>query len=139
MVLLLKIPTETTYVPNFPETLFSSENLRSIYVLLVLYLDQISFKAQNYSIKDFVASLPEELVFLVDKLYLSEIDDKLQDTKLWLEEVNLVVLELKRSLVKASLEKLSAQIKSAQSFGKLQELEILNRRFRDLSLKLKNL
>ncbi len=137
--LLLKIPDDLTYVPSFPETLFLSEEIKSLYILLVLYLDAISFKAHSFSIEDFVKTLPDELVPLTDRLYLSEINDKLSTSKLWLEEVNFTVGQLKKSLVKASLEKLSAQIKSAQAFGKINELEVLNRRFRDLSLKLRNL
>ena len=46
---------------------------------------------------------------------------------------------LKKALVKASLEKLSNDIKNAQSFGKMEQLQILTKRFRDLSMKLKNL
>ena len=42
-------------------------------------------------------------------------------------------------LIKTSLEKLSLQIKNAQEFGKDESLETLNKRFRDLSVKLKNL
>ncbi len=139
LTLLLKIPTELTYVPNFPETIFLTENFRSIYVLLVIYLDAISFKAKAFSVADFIKSVPEELVPIVDQLYLKEIDDKLSSSKIWEEEVSIVVAELKRALVKASLEKLSADIKSAQAFGKMETLELLNKRFRDLSVKLKGL
>ncbi len=137
MVLLLKIPSTMTYVPKFPETLFLSEKLRSLYVLLVLYLDSISFKSKAFKIGDFVKTIPEELVSEVDRLYLQEIDDKLIGPKAWEEEVEKVLADLKRALIKASLERLSLQIKSAQSFGNMELLETLNRRFRDLSLKLK--
>ncbi len=139
MILLLKIPKTINFVPNFPETIFSGEDLRSVYVMLVLYLDTISFKTEEFSMTGFCQSLPEALVPIVDRLYLSEIDDKLIEPKNWEVEVKKIVLEVKKSLVKASLEKLSLQIKSAESFGKLPELELLNRRFRDLSLKLKSL
>ena len=139
LTLLLKIPADLTYVPNFPETIFLTENFRSIYVLLVIYLDAISFKAKAFLVADFIKNMPEELVPVVDQLYLKEIDDKLSNSKIWQEEIDIVVAELKRALVKASLEKLSADIKSAQAFGKIEALEILNKRFRDLSVKLKNL
>ncbi len=139
MSLLLHLPTGVIYVPNFPETIFLSENLRSLYVLLVVYLDSIAFKSKAFKIGDFVKTIPEELVSKVDQLFLYEIDDKLENSKAWQTEVGKVVLELKKALVKASLEKLSAEIKSAQSFGKMELLESLNRRFRDLSLKLKSL
>ena len=59
--------------------------------------------------------------------------------KNWQKELNGVVSELKKALIKASLEKLTFEIKNAQEFGKIDLLENLNRRFRDLSVKLKNL
>lgn len=139
IALLLKIPTDLTFVPKFPETLFLSENLRSVYVLLVLYLDAISFKAKSFNISEFVKSLPKELMAIVDRLYLVDIDIKLSNSGPWEKEVNTVVSELKKALIKVSLEKLSAQIKDAQAFGKIELLNNLNRRFRDLSIKLKNL
>ncbi|MDO8570947.1 MAG: DNA primase [Candidatus Daviesbacteria bacterium] len=139
LTLLLKIPSDLTFVPNFPETIFLTENLRSVYVLLVIYLDAISFKAKSFLVADFVKSIPEELVPIVDQLYLREIDDKLSSSKIWKAEIEKMVAELKRALVKASLEKLSADIKSAQAFGKMEVLENLNKKFRDLSVKLKGL
>ncbi len=139
MTLLLKIPSDITFVPSFPETLLLSENFRSIYVMLVLYLDNISFKGESFNIGDFVKTLPPELIPIVDRLYLSEIDDKLSSSRVWEKEIETVVAELKKALIKASLEKLSAEIKSAQAFDKMELLETLNRRFRDLSVKLKNL
>jgi hypothetical protein len=42
-------------------------------------------------------------------------------------------------LIKASLEKLSFEIKNAEEFGKIETVQTLNKRFRDLSVKLKNL
>ncbi|MDD2822566.1 MAG: DNA primase [Candidatus Daviesbacteria bacterium] len=139
MNLLLKIPADLTFVPNFPETLFTLEAYRSLYVLLVLYLDAVSFKGSAFNISDFVKTLPEELIPIVDGLYLTEIDDKLTNSKAWLNEINVVVAGLKKALVKASLEKLSDDIKNAESFGKIEQLQALTKRFRDLSLKLKNL
>lgn len=139
LVLLFKIPSDLTYVPPFPETIFLSESSRSIYVLLVLYLDAISFKSSQFNISEYVKTVPQELTGVVDRLYLREIDDKLSHPKFWQDEVTKVVTELRRALVRASLEKLSAEIKSAQAFGKIELIEGLNRRFRDLSVKLKNL
>lgn len=139
VALLLKIPSDLTFVPSFPETLFTTEQFKSVYVLLVLYLDAISFQAKSFMISDFVKTLPNELIPMVDRLYLLQIDDKLGNSRSWEIEVRVVVTELKKALVKASLEKLSLQIKSAQSFGKIEILETLNKRFRDLSVKLRNL
>jgi len=139
MVLLLHIPKEHTYVPSFPETLLISENLRQIYVFLFLYLDSISFKSSSFEINEFVETIPQELLSEVDRLYLTELDQKLKDVKPWQKEVDGVVSELKKALIKASLEKLSLEIKNAESFDKIEILEGLNKRFRDLSVKLKNL
>ncbi len=139
IALLIKIPSDITYVPSFPETLLLSEDLRSIYVLLVIYLDAISFKGKSFNIKEFVSSAPEELQTQIDRLYLIDVSDKLSDSKSWKEEVDNVVAQLKRALLKASLEKLSLDIKNAQAFGRIEQLETLNRRFRDLSVKLKSL
>ena len=139
IALLLKIPPEHTFVPNFPETVFLAENYKSIYVLLVLYLDSIAFKGHFFNIQEFAKTLPDDLLSIVDRLYLIEIDDKLSNPKTWQEEVDVVVAELKKALVKASLEKLSIAIRSAQTFGKMEELEVLNKRFRDLSVRLKGL
>ena len=139
IALLLHPPFDSTYVPNFLETLFLKESFRQIYVLLVLYLDSISFKSQAFSINDFSADFPKELLSEVDRLYLTELDDKLTDSKAWQKEVLGVISELKKALIKASLEKLSLEIKNAQEFGKIEIVESLNKRFRDLSVKLKNL
>ena len=139
IVLLLHIPKNHTYVPSFLETILVSENLRQIYVLLVLYLDSISFKSHPFDINEYVIDFPKELLEIVDRLYLTELDEKLKNPKDWQKEVEKVITELKRVLVRASLEKLSLEIKNAETFGKLEILETLNRRFRDLSVKLKNL
>ncbi|MBI2012280.1 DNA primase [Candidatus Daviesbacteria bacterium] len=137
--LLLHIPSSITFVPNFPETLFTQEHLRQIYVLMVLFLDTISFKGKAFKISEFVKTLPQDLIDQVDKLYLISIDEKLENAQYWEKELAQVVHELKKMLLKASLEKLSLEIKNAQEFDKLEALEMLNKRFRDLSVKLKNL
>lgn len=139
IALLLHIPKNAVFVPNFPETLFTLEKWKQLFVLLVMYLDSISFKAVEFNINDFIKTLPNELTAEVDRLYLSEIEANLSEKDYFVKEVGGVVLELKKALVKASLEKLSFQIKNAQEFGKIEVVETLNRRFRDLSVKLKNL
>jgi DNA primase len=139
IAMLLHIPKEHTFVPGFPETLLISESLRQIYVYLVIYLDSISFKGRSFNINEFLKDLPEELSIIVDNLFLTEIDSRLASAKDWQKEVDGVILELKRALIKASLEKLSKEIKNAEQFGKIDTLESLNKRFRDLSVKLKNL
>ncbi len=139
IALLLHVPTSYSYVPNFPETLFTQETLRQIYMMLVFFLDSIAFKVTSFKISEFVNFLPEELVEEVDKLYLLQIEEKLLESKAWQKELDLVTAELKKMLVKSSLEKLSLEIKNAQTFDKIETLEILNKRFRDLSVKLKNL
>ena len=105
----------------------------------MLYLDSISFKSHPFDINEYVIDFPKELLEIVDRLYLTELDEKLKNPKDWQKEVEKVITELKRVLVRASLEKLSLEIKNAETFGKLEILETLNRRFRDLSVKLKNL
>ena len=107
--------------------------------MLVLYLDSISFKSTSFNINEFAKGMPKELLSEIDRLYLTELDEKLTDSKHWQKEVEGVVSELKKALIKASLEKLYYEIKNAQSFGKMEVLESLNKRFRDLSVKLKNL
>lgn len=139
IALLLRMPQTIVFVPTFPETIFLREIWRQIYVLLVLYLDSISFKGQAFNINEFVDNLPKEMLAEIDRLYLMELDTKLSDEANWKKELESVVLELKKALIKASLEKLSLEIKNAQEFGKMELLEILNKRFRDLSVKLKNL
>ncbi len=139
ITLMLHLPSDLTFVPNFPETLFTQEELKQIYVLLVLFLDNISFKGKSFKIAEFAEATPESLMPIVDKLYLRETDEKLTEGKFWQKELNTVVSELKKMLIHSSLEKLSLQIKNAQEFGKMESLELLNKRFRDLSVKLKNL
>lgn len=137
--LLLHIPDDISYVPNFPETIFADESLRQIYVLLVLYLDTISFQGMAFRISDFVKSTPENLASIIDKLYLLELDERLINSKDWQRELANVISEIKKILLKTSLEKLSLQIRSAQEFNNLETVQTLNKRFRDLSMKLKNL
>lgn len=139
MALLLHIPPDLNFVPSFPETLLLAEKWRQIYILLVLYLDSISFKSRSFDINEFMETLPKEQIEEVDRLYLTELDDKLADSKWWQKEMAGVVSELKKALIKASLQKLSFEIKNAENFGKIEILETLTKRFRDLSLKLKNL
>ncbi|MBI2329964.1 DNA primase [Candidatus Daviesbacteria bacterium] len=139
ITLLLHPPTNSNFVPSFPETLFLAEIWRQIYVLLFLYLDSISFKSKSFDINEFVVDLPKELLSEVDRLYLIELDSKFTDDKLWKRELDEVVAELKKALIKASLEKLSSEIRNAQEFDKVEIIENLNKRFRDLSVKLKNL
>ena len=139
IALLLHQPIDLNYVPNFPETLFTHEELKQVHVLLVLFLDSISFKSQAFKITEFIMTLPADYIELVDELYLLEVDDKLKEQVAWRKELDLVVSELKKMLIKSSLEKLSLQIKNAQEFEKDASLESLTKRFRDLSVKLKNL
>lgn len=139
IVLLLHPPKDLVFVPNFPETLFLKESFRQVYVLLVLYLDSISFKSKAFNINELSANLPKELLLEIDKLYLTELESKLLDAQNWQKELDGVVSELKKALIKASLEKLSFEIRNAQVFGKMEIIENLNKRFRDLSVKLKNL
>jgi len=139
IALLLHIPDDSNYVPSFPESLFIAESWRQIYVLLVLYLDSISFKSRAFNINEFIQTLSKEMLPEIDRLYLTEIDSKLSDKQSWEKEVVRVISELKKALIKASLEKLSFEIKNAQSFGRMEILEGLSRRFRDLSVRLKNL
>ncbi len=75
--LLLHQPAEASYVPNFPETIFTQEELKEVFVLLVLFLDSISFKSRAFKITEFIKTLPGEYVDLIDRLYLMEIDEKL--------------------------------------------------------------
>ena len=140
IALLLHPPHDLVFVSSFPpETLFLKESFRQIYVLLFLHLDSISFKSKAFSINEFTKDLPKELLSEVDRLYLTELDSRLSDSKNWQKEFDGVVSELKKALIKASLEKLSFEIKNAQEFGKMEIVETLNKRFRDLSVKLKNL
>ncbi len=139
IALLLHPPQDLTFVPSFPETLFLKEAWRQFFVYLVLYLDSISFKSKEFTINEFAEDLPKELLTEVDRLYLTELDSKLSDKDFWKKELDGVVSELKKSLIKASLEKLSLEIKNAEEFGKMEAVESLNKRFRDLSVKLKNL
>lgn len=139
MALLLHPPKDVSFVPNFPETLFLAEIWRQLYVLLVLYLDSISFKSRAFHINEFVSSLPKELILEVDRLYLIEIDNRLTEEQYWKKEFEQVVAELKKALIKASLEKLALEIKNAQEFNKMDIVESLNKKARDLSVKLKNL
>lgn len=139
IALLLHIPSPFPIV-SFPiETLFIDEKWRQLYVLLVLYLDSISFKSKAFNINEFVLTLPKEVSLDVDRLYLTELDSKLIEKDAWQKEFESVILELKKALIKASLNKLSFEIRNAQEFGKIEVVETLNKRFRDLSVKLKNL
>ena len=139
VTLLLHIPEDLTFVPNFPETLFMKDNLKQLYVMQVLFLDSISFKGKSFKINEFIKTLPQDLATEVDKMYLTQIDEKLAESKSWEKEVKMVVAGLKKMLIKSSLEKLTLQIKSAQEFEEAEQLDALNKRFRDLSIKLKNL
>lgn len=139
IVLLLHIPKDHSFIPKFPETLFMSPEWRQIYVLLVLYLDSISFRSGAFDVNGFVEYLPQEMVGEIDRLYLTELDKRFTEKLHWQKEVDGVVLELKRVLVKASLEKLSLEIKNAQEFGKIDVVESLDKKFRDLAAKLKTL
>ena len=53
IALLLHMPQTIVFVPTFPETIFLEEKWRQVYVLLVLYLDSISFKGRVFDINEF--------------------------------------------------------------------------------------
>ncbi len=139
VAILLHFPPVVTYVPTFPETLFTQEILKEIYVMLVLFLDKISYRGKEFKINDFIKTLPQDLVSEVDRIYLMQIDERLENPAYWQKELGLVISELKRMLIRASLEKLSLEIRQAQNLERLESLEVLNKRFRDLSVKLKNI
>lgn len=139
IAMLIHPPKDYNFVPGFPETLFLAEKWRQLYVLLVLYLDSISFKSKAFNINEFAASLSKDLLSELDRLYLMELDSRLIDGRFWQKELDGVVSELKKALIKASLEKLTLEIKNAQEFGKIDIVESLNKKARDLSVKLKNL
>jgi hypothetical protein len=61
------------------------------------------------------------------------------EAQLWKKELDGVVASLKKALIKASLEKLSLEIRNAQEFDNMDMVESLNKKARDLSVKLKNL
>lgn len=139
IALLLHIPKDLIFVPSFPETILTNETLKQIFVLVVLYFDSISFKGKSFNINEVTVGIPRDLLEEVDRLYLLELDERLTDKKIWLKELESVTFELKKALIKASLERLSLEIKNAQEFGRIEVLEALSKRFRDLSVKLKNL
>lgn len=139
IALMLHLPLDHTFVPSFPETLLTQEELKETYVLLVIFLDSIAFSGKLFKIGEFIKTIPNELVEVVDRLYLMQINERLQTKAFWQKEVDTVVGELKKMLIKTSLEKLSLKIKNAQQFDKIETLGVLNKRFRDLSVKLKNL
>jgi len=140
IALLLHIPKGHQFIPKDQNyTLLTRETLKQIYVFLVLYLDSISFKSSEFKINDLIKGLPTELQIEVDRVYLTELDPRLTEVNHWQKEVDSVLSELKKALIKASLEKLSFEIKNAEAFGKMESLSTLSKRFRDLSVKLKNL
>lgn len=138
MSLLLHIPGDLIFFPQFPETIFLEEKWKQLFVLLVLYLDTISFKGRSFNVNEFMKEVPKELIDEVDRLYLVEIDERFSSSSHWQEELEVVVSQLKKGLIKASLERLSLEIKNAESFGKIELVGSLTKRFRDLSVKLKN-
>jgi len=140
IALLLHIPKEHLFIPKDQNySLLTTETLKQIYVFLVIYLDSISFKSNEFKINELIKGLPEELQIEVDRVYLTELDPRLSEVNHWQKEVDGVLSELKKALIKASLEKLSFEIKNAEAFGKMDTLTSLSKRFRDLSVKLKNL
>ena len=62
------------------------------------------------TINEFIKTLPQDLATEVDKMYLTQIDEKLAESKSWEKEVKMVVAGLKKMLIKSSLEKLTLQI-----------------------------
>lgn len=139
LALMLHLPDGHDFVPKFPETIFSIEENQQLFVLLVLYLDKIAFSSKNFDINAFSATLNEPLAAHLDRLYLLDLEESLTEAPSWQRELDKTVDALKKMFIKGSLERLSLQIKTAQSFNQLDTLNILNKKFRDLSVKLKNL
>lgn len=137
--LLLHIPSNLQFVPKFPETIFSIEENQQLFVLLVLYLDQISFASKDFDINAFSVTLNDTLREHLDRIYLLDLDESVADPISWQREIDKTSDALKKLFIKGSLERLSLQIKTAQSFDQLDTLNTLNKKFRDLSVKLKNL
>lgn len=139
LALMLHQPTNHNFIPTFSETIFSIEENQELFVLLVLYLDQISFSSKAFDINAFSKTLNEPLAQHLDRLYLLDLDDSVVDPTPWQREVDKTASNLKKMYIKASLERLSLQINTAQSFNQTDTLNALNKKFRDLSVKLKNL
>ena len=115
---------------NLPVKKIHTQALRSVWEELFAYWKTY----KTFEINRFIKRVPKELVNRIDTLYLrNDIEYIVSRSEVFSTEIfrvanELVVIQLKRELAQ-----LSEEIRLAESGTKTQELERLNRQFRDLS------
>ncbi|MCL5411801.1 MAG: DNA primase [Patescibacteria group bacterium] len=110
---------------------FNKEKLRTLFELY-------SKEGKSFSAKEFASSLSPDLLPVFDEIMLVEIEDYLleDDEKLEKEFIR-CFYQLKSLNLKRRLKKLEVEIKQAEILKDVVKLELLNKEFRDLSVKLK--
>ncbi len=88
-----------------------------------------SKKRNFFDVNKFVASLPEELVGVVDSAYLTEIDGMTRDIDKLKIELEKTLRELKKVSLKAKMEELSYKIEKAEKENNQSKLKKLRSEF----------
>ena len=103
--------------------------VKKIFKFLEDYLPSKKFK-----ISEFVKSLPQELVSIVDRAYLADLVKIPEDEKLFTRELNKTMAEIKKISLRRSLLSLALKIKETK---KKKELGVLTAEYRKIAAELK--
>lgn len=90
-------------------------------------------KAKKFDVNKFVASLPDELVGVVDSAYLTEISGMTKDMDKLKAELDKTLRELSKVALKAKMEELSFLIKQAEEKNDKVKLNKLKTKFVEVS------
>lgn len=133
LALILQSPDLTEILKEEKWTIkpeiFSSLAIRKIFEKLYLYLA----KQPQFTIKDFVKILPQELVPTLDQAYLLDLASILDDKKLFERELEKTAAEIKKIDCKNKLLAFSAKMKEVNK----EELESLTQEYRQIAAELK--
>jgi len=108
----------------------SSPSVKRIFKLLIEYLTSLRGK---FKIKDFIKTIPAELVQTVDRAYLLDLGKTLEDKNLFSRELEKTILEIKKITLKKRLLSFAEKMKQA----KKGELTLLTTEYRQVAAELK--
>ncbi|MBI1919132.1 DNA primase [Candidatus Microgenomates bacterium] len=134
LALVLQHPTPQVLLEKLDEDITTSSLYQKIIKELKRFWEKD--KDRKFSIKDLVAALPAELVPAVDRSFLLMLPSKLDLAGEYLAEVEKIVRELKKLLLKEKMQELSSKIRQAEKDKNESELEVLRKTFGELASQL---
>jgi DNA primase len=108
-------------------------SLKNLYKMSIIPPGTVAKKNKGFS------KLTDEEIEIYKRLSLVDLSEIVDTEDGWLKEVKKISQSIKKESLKGKLELLTNQIKKAEEGKKEKELDVLKKRFRDLSLELANI